>query len=186
MRQFSNVTIVKAFLGEKMQDIRVNLEQIGANTTIIESEKGNKMISLVTLDEVMSEKRFENSVLKLLKVDAEGFDTIILRGSCNVLKKHKPVLYFEYNRSNMITINEEGISTILSFIDLGYNKIIFFDRMGALLLSTSVIDQKIITYLHNYISSKKNLLGYLDICIFHEDDDSSADSFFLEEQRQIM
>ncbi len=175
--QFSKVSIVNTFLGDKKQDVKVELESSGWNTAIIPSENGTKTISFKTLDEVLSEERYRSAIIKLIKLDIEGFDTIVLRGSYDKIKKDHPVLFFEYNRDIMETINEDGLSTLLSFIDYGYNKIAFFDYRGRLLLVTSIANKAEITYLHEYAIGKNNLLGYYDICIFHQQDDSLADDF---------
>lgn len=176
--QFSNVTVVKTFLGDKKQEIKAELDSIGTNTAIVPSESGTRTISFKTLDEVLGEERFENVNVKLIKLDIEGFDTIVLRGSYEVIKRSQPVLFFEYNRDVMNTINEDGLSTLLSFNEYGYNKIAFFDYMGRLLLVTSMKNNEEITYLHHYAIGKNNLLGYYDICIFHQQDDALAEAFF--------
>ena len=130
--QFQNVYIIKKFLGEKSHNAKVNLENTGWNTTIIPGESGNKEVSFSTLDEVFVSAGFSTHQVKLLKVDVEGFDTIVLRGAIEIIQEYKPVLFFEYNRRNMKVIKEDGLSTILSFANSGYSKIIFFDHKGNL------------------------------------------------------
>jgi len=78
----------------------------------------------------------------------------------------------------MNAINEDGLSTLLSFAEYGYNKIAFFDYHGRLLIVTTLANTKEITYLHEYAIGKNNLIGYYDICIFHGQDDGLADEFF--------
>ena len=176
-QQFSNVSIINSFLGDKKQELKVDLESSGANTTVIPSESGANVIAFKTLDEVLSEG-FQNRMIKMIKLDIEGFDTIVLRGAYEILKKDHPALFFEYNRDAMKAINEDGLSTILSFAEYGYNKIAFFDYHGRLLLVTPLKNKKEIAYLHEYAIGKNNLLGYYDICIFHQQDDALADEFF--------
>ena len=182
-RQFSNVSVIKTFLGEKTQQSKVNMDKTGWNNTIIPDAGGAQQISFKTLDDVINEAGFSHAELKLLKVDVEGFDTIVLRGAGQTIEQHKPVLFFEYNRENMIAIKEEGLSTVLSFSRSGYKKIAFFDHKGTLVLATDLQNEEVITYLHEYISSKKNLMGYYDICIFHENDTAVAEDFLLSEKK---
>ncbi|HLP35719.1 FkbM family methyltransferase [Lacibacter sp.] len=176
-QQFSNISIINSFLGDKRQELKVELESSGANTTVIPSESGTRVIAFKTLDEVLQEG-FNDRVIKLIKLDIEGFDTIVLRGAYERIRKDQPALFFEYNRDVMKAINEDGLSTLLSFTEYGYNKIAFFDYHGRLLLVTSMSNQKEITYLHEYAIGKNNLIGYYDICIFHQQDDLLADEFF--------
>ncbi len=183
--QFSNVSIVKTFLGEKSQQTKVSMEKSGWNNTIIPDASGSQQIQFKSLDDVISEGGFDKAEIKLLKVDVEGFDTIVLRGAAEIIKQNKPVLFFEYNRENMIAINEDGISTILSFRNEGYHKIAFFDHKGTLVAATDLKNEEVIRYLHEYISSKHNLLGYYDICIFHETDNAVAEEFLQNEKKYL-
>lgn len=185
IKQFSNVHVVKTFLGEKKQDVKASMNKIGWNNTIIPDADGVQQISFKTLDDVITSGGFGNAEIKLLKVDVEGFDTIVLRGASEIIQKHKPVVFFEYNRKSMKLINEEGLPTILSFDKLGYTKIIFFDHKGTLVLATDIQNTEVISHLHNYISSEKNLLAYYDICLFHRDDTEIARSFLAEESTYL-
>lgn len=184
-QQFQHVSLIKSYLGERSQSVNVNLRHAGWNTTIIPEETGNRQIIFNTLDEIITSGGFAERQLKLLKVDVEGFDTIVLRGATEIIQQHKPVLFFEYNRKNMKVINEDGLSTILSFEKSGYDKIIFFDHKGNLVLATGMQNTGVITYMHNYISSEKNLLAYYDICIFHKADTETADAFLAQESKYL-
>lgn len=183
--QFNNVAIVKTFLGEKAEELNVNFEKSGWNATIIPDDKGGKQVSFKTLDAVINDGGFNSRTIKLLKVDVEGFDTIVLRGAGDIIKKHKPVVFLEYNRQNMISIKEDGLPTLLSFAAAGYNKVAFFDHKGTLILATSIKNTETVTYLHNYASSVKNLIGYYDICLFHEEDDQLAEDYLSIEKKYV-
>jgi hypothetical protein len=50
----------------------------------------------------------------ILKVDCEGFDTIIIRGATGLLVAEMHRHYsFEYNKTNMEAIVEDGLGTLL-------------------------------------------------------------------------
>jgi len=185
IKQFSNVSIVKTFLSDKSHDEKVSFEKGGWNATIIPDQQEGKLVSFRTLDEVIASGGFDQAEIKLLKVDVEGFDTIVLRGAYETIEKHKPVLFFEYNGENMKAIKEEGLPTIFSFKQLGYNRILFFDHKGNLVLATDMKNEEVIAWMHTYISSQKNLLGYYDICIFHEEDNSIAEKFTQGEKKYL-
>ncbi len=183
--QFKNVQIVKTFLSDKTKEERVSFCKSGWNATIIPGENGGQQVTFKTLDEVLSLDRFKNADVKLLKVDVEGFDTIVLRGASATIERHKPVLFFEYNRENMKVINEDGISTVLSYNNFGYKKIVFFDHKGTLVLATELQNEEVVRYMHEYISSPKNLMGYYDICLFHENDTEIAEQFLAKEKTYL-
>ncbi len=181
--QFTDVFLIKEFLGEKKETVKVELEKTGWNTTLVPVKGSNsgQAISLKTLDAVLMEKGLESRNLKLLKIDTEGFDTIILRGATDLINNHHPVLYFEFNKSNMNAINEDGLSTLFSLEKFGYRTIIFFDNKGRYLLSASISDVGLITQLHHYADEKNSEIAYYDVCLFHETDKDIASEFIKRE-----
>lgn len=174
--QFSNVTIFNNFLGEKKGTIDADLQKKGWNTTIVPGKGNGNKIDMVTLDDLLT-TNFPNNVvsqIKLLKIDTEGFDTIIIRGALNYIQTIKPVIYFEYNRDNMQAINEDGLATIRQLESLGYKTILFFDDRGRFILSTDMADKETIQHLNDYADGKNGLIYYYNICLFHEEDTDIA------------
>ncbi len=172
--QFSQVTIIKQFLGEKNGDISGELKKKGWNTTIIPSDSSAAKISIKTIDSVLSESLHDIRKIKIFKVDTEGFDTIILRGAQNFIRETKPVIYLEYNRDNMNAINENGLATILRLESVGYKRILFYDDRGRYILTTTLAERELVLSLHNYADGKNGLIYYYNICLFHDDDDDLA------------
>lgn len=182
-RQFNNITLIKQFLGEKKQTMQVALEKGGWNTTLVPSETSGQQLHLQTLDEVLAERGLLNSTLKLLKVDTEGFDTIILRGSFGLIEQQKPVIYFEYNKSNMDAIHEDGLATLLSLEKFGYHTIVFFDNRGRYMLSLPMHQQELIRQVHHYADEKNSEIAYYDVCLFH-DEDKDLETLFVKGEMQ--
>jgi FkbM family methyltransferase len=172
-----NVTLIKTFLGEKIESKKVSMEKSGWNTTLIPNDDNGETIHLKTLDEVLAEEHLQNRTLKLLKIDCEGFDTIIIRGSAKLIREKKPVIYFEYNRTNMDTIGEDGLSTLLTLGAVGYRNVIFFDNKGRYLMSAPIDQENVIADLHRYAQADNSCIAYYDICLFHEDDSDLAQQF---------
>ena len=180
-QQFSGISLIKEFLGEKRETIQVQLEKAGWNATLVPSKDKGQELTLKTLDEVLAERQLASSNIKLLKIDTEGFDTIILRGAPELIRQYHPVLYFEFNKSNMETIGEDGLPTLLSFTKEGYDSIVFFDNKGRYMLNASLHDKKFIEQLHHYADENKSQIAYYDICLFHSNDRDLAESFILNE-----
>lgn len=176
-KQFQNITLIKEFLGEKQQTIQVSMEKTGWNNTLIPTEKNGQEILLKTLDEVLEEHQVADKNIKVLKIDCEGFDTIILRGAGELLEKHKPALFFEYNRVNMDAIKEDGLSTLFALEKFGYHSVIFFDNYGRYMLSTPLNQHELIRQLHYYSEDSVSQVGYFDVCLFHENDQDIAQKF---------
>lgn len=175
--QFKDVTILKKFLGEKKESRPVAFEKSGWNTTILLPEESNQSISLQSLDEVLTEKELMTRNLKLLKIDTEGFDTIILRGAHDMIQQHHPAIYIEFNRNNMEAIKEDGLSTLFSLEAEGYRSVIFFDNNGRYLTTLDINQHEIIRNLYNYTDEEKSGIPYYDLCLFHESDPELAKTF---------
>jgi FkbM family methyltransferase len=178
-----NVTLIKTFLGEKIESKKLSMEKSGWNTTLIPNEDKGENIHLKTLDQVLAEEHLQNRTLKLLKIDCEGFDTIIIRGSAKLIREKKPIIYFEYNRSNMDAIGEDGLSTLLTLGAVGYRKVTLFDNKGRYLMSVDIDQENIMADLHKYAQAENSCIAYYDICLFHDDDSDLAQQFIDAENR---
>lgn len=174
--QFSNITLLQSFLGEKKENIQVAMEKSGWNTTLVPAADG-QTLSLKTLDEVLTENGLFDRTLKMLKIDCEGFDTIILRGADKLLQQHQPVIFFEYNKTNMRAIGEDGLSTLFSLEKYGYHAALFFDNYGRFMLTAPLSDKELIKSLHDYTEDGVSQVGYYDICLFHQQDAQLAAQF---------
>ena len=174
--QFSNITIFNNFLGEKKGAVEADLQKKGWNTTIVPGKGNGNKIEMITLDDLLTSNFPVNVIqqIKLLKIDTEGFDTIIIRGALNYIQAIKPVIYFEYNRDNMQAINEDGLAAIRHLETLGYKTILFYDDRGRFLLSTNLADKETIKHLNDYADGKNGLIYYYNICLFHEQDSDIA------------
>lgn len=177
VKQFSEVYCFKEFLGEEKKTLLVNMDKSGWNNTIIPSVEGTQKLSLKTFDELITESNFHTKNIKLIKIDTEGFDTIILRGCTKTIVNCHPVIYFEFNVENMKAINEKGISTLFSFKKYDYEIIHIYDCFNKLLVATILDNSDIINQLHDYISTGSPMIPYYDICIFHRDDKDIASQF---------
>ncbi len=144
-------------------------------------ENNTRVIQIYSLDETLLGIA-DLPDYKFLKIDAEGYDTKILKGAINFLKQNKPVVFLEYNRDNMSRIGESGIDAIELLKDLGFDKILVYESMGRFILSTTLSDSKLIRQLHEYIDGKKSAIYYFDLCIFHKEDDDIATEFIEREE----
>ena len=171
VKQFENITTINNFLGEQMQTVPVDVEKKGWNNTIIPNNEASTTIQLNTLDNILADHNLSTANCKLLKIDTEGFDTIILRGCYKLLSTHKPVLYIEYNAANMQAIGEDGFTTLLNLTQFGYHHIFIFDGLSNLLFYTHLNDKSNLAQLNNYLHKKNAIIPFFDICIMHANDE---------------
>ena len=176
--QFKDIHYFKKYLSEKSESIMANISfSIGTSSL----ENGNAETELISLDDLASQNLELFRDVSLIKIDTDGFDTKILKGAIDFIKKTKPVLFFEYDREFLDKQNESGIDVIESLFSIGYKKILFYDNYGRFILSLSSENITSIRQLHNYIKGYKAPFEFYDICLFHESDDELAESFILKE-----
>jgi FkbM family methyltransferase len=168
--QLKNVRLFNYYLGESQKSIPAVLEKEGWNTTIIPSKDSKKTIEFTTIDHLVYNEIREAKKFKLLKIDTEGFDTIILRGAKRFIEEVQPVIYIEYNRQNMEAIQEDGLSTVLALKEKGYQSILFYDDRGRFILATTLDNKELVSELHRYADGKNGLISYYNLCIISRED----------------
>ncbi|HEY4064285.1 MAG TPA: FkbM family methyltransferase [Puia sp.] len=181
---FGDIRIFNNYLDEKDQAQRIAFDKEGWNTTLLPGEANGQQVEFVTLDTLLKKNVPDRQLYKLLKIDTEGYDTKILRGSFAFIEEVKPVIYIEYNRDNMDAIKEDGLSTLLQMERFGYNKVLFYDDRGRFILSTTLASRPLITDLHDYADGKNGLIYYYNICLFHSDDNDIAEYLIQKESER--
>jgi FkbM family methyltransferase len=176
---FNNIINLKYFLGERNEVLKVNIDKKGWNNTIIPESDATETLSLITLDNLFEEKGINEDEFKLIKIDVEGFDTVILRGALELVKKNKPAILLEFDARNMLQINEveKGIATILSLQDFDYEEVLIFDYLNNFIFNTNINNENLFKNLANYSNKPTTNLPYFDICIFSKQDADLAKKF---------
>ncbi len=164
IKQFKNIEIEASFVGEK--SIKVNPQNNLGTAFLKESSDG---IIVHTMQEVIS-KHPNFADAKLLKIDTDGFDNIIIRASKELLLKAKPVIFFEYDPYYLAKQNEIGTDIFDFLEDLNYSSIIVFDNFGFYLTTFSLTNKNLLKDLHKYFDRNGNI--YMDICVLHSDDNN--------------
>jgi len=136
---------------------------------IVESNTSNNKISFSSLSSVINKNQlFSDS--KFIKIDTDGFDCSIIRSEIEFIKKHKPVIFFEYDPYFLSNIDDDGVSVFNTLYKAGYSKMIIYENTGEYLLSVELNQEQIIEDIHMFYSSRKGE-KYCDICVFHKEDD---------------
>jgi FkbM family methyltransferase len=180
-RHFDNVNCLNIFLSDVAENVSVVIEKEGWNTTLIPAAGSeSKEIKTFILDEVMQSVD-DSDHYKLLKIDTEGFDTRIIRGSIEFIRRVHPVICMEYNRHNMDSIGEDGLSALKLLENLGYRRVLVYESNGRFILPISLSDAQLLRHLHNYIDGVNSTIYYFDLILFHENDEDIALKFIDEE-----
>jgi FkbM family methyltransferase len=171
LEQFENVSAFEAFLGEKDETQTIATE-VSLGTARL-SQQSNRQIKVQKLSSLVETNHITN--IKLLKTDTDGFDLKILRGSFDLLSRDKPVLFFEYDATYLEEQGEHGTAIFEQLQQLGYNKVMYYDNFGKLLICITTNDTTQVNQLYNYMRKQEGAFPYYDVAVFHQQDNQLAD-----------
>lgn len=164
---FSNVNLEKVYIGNDIESTSVNIKDHGGTSRLCTCENKNNLneIDIKPLSEVLN-KYPQYLKSKLLKIDTDGFDCSILRGSIDYLSSAKPIIFFEYDPTFLFD-KDDHITTLFTILSsIGYNVAMIYDNFGDYMLSAELTNLDLLNDLHNYISDCDGEY-YFDICVFH-------------------
>ena len=106
-------------------------------------------VELDSLDNLLKDRISKDQAVKLLKIDAEGFEPKIFNGAKNILKQHSPTVAFEahgkdhFKKISEILI-EEGYLSFYSIVQARrFYKSFFFNSLNMLLRPSTIKIKKI-------------------------------------------
>jgi FkbM family methyltransferase len=170
LEQFDDVSAYEAFLGESNETQTIATE-VSLGTAKL-SQQSNRQIVVQKLSDIVQKHQLKN--IKLLKIDTDGFDFKIIRGSYDFINKDKPVLFFEYDATYLEEQGEDGMAIFKQLEELGYHKIMYYDNFGKFLICITTKDTALIAQLYNYMRKQEGAFPYYDVTVFHQDDDELA------------
>jgi Methyltransferase FkbM domain len=161
-----NVVAKKVFIGDGDKNIGKELKVIAGTAYLAESASTTTEIR--TLASILStEPKFATA--KLLKIDTDGFDSIIIRGSVDFIQVVKPVIFFEYDPYFLAKQNDDGVGIFLLLKSLGYHSIAIYDNLGRYIISLPLTESLMIEDMHRYMLGRGGKI-YYDICAIHAED----------------
>jgi len=164
--KYSNVSICLSLVGAETKETNLKLK-MDKGTAFVEESKEKTTIR--TLENILGEfVDFKNS--KIVKVDTDGYDTLILRGSENYLRTNNPMLFFEFDPFLISKNNDDPFNFMDYLMDCRYYYFIFYTNTGDYLLSCNAGERHIIYEVVNYFSGRK-METFADICAFHKNDE---------------
>ena len=166
--RFRDVHLAKNYVGESTEEVNAVSVEIGGTAHLGHDETGGVPIHIKKLSAILDDKSLFQQA-KMLKVDTDGFDNKILRGSVDFLKDAKPVIFFEYDPFFLLQQNDDGLSIFSTLDTIGYQKLLIYDNNGELLLSANVDNNVTLEDITHYYTGRKGV-RYCDICAFHEED----------------
>jgi FkbM family methyltransferase len=163
--QYKNVYSCRALVGGETKEVNLKLKSEKGTAYL---EKGGDAVPMRTLENILLDfPEFKSS--KIIKIDTDGFDTIILRSCSDYLRNAKPVLFFEFVPELIKKNNDDAFEFINFLQDCDYQYFIFYMNNGDYLLSCSGSEKEIIKQIVNYFSGR-DLNLFADICAFTSTD----------------
>lgn len=168
--EIRTVRCEKIFLGSEDGISNLELETNGGTGNLERKETNTNIgVNLHKLDTYLKIDP-EFLTAKFIKVDTDGYDFLVLKGSKNFIKKSKPVIFFEYDPNFFERIKENGENEFLNFLrGNGYQKALLYDNFGRFMLSIDTGNKDSIEEIRNYVT-RNNRVYFLDICVFHKND----------------
>lgn len=124
INKFTNIHAYNIALGNYNGKIKINISRYSDGQNSIGKIKDSYKqitVNIKKLDTIIKNLKIKN--IKLMKIDAEGYELEVLKGSSKLLKNN-PKIIFEYNKESLYR-NKSDYNSIFEFLtSLGYNKFI--------------------------------------------------------------
>jgi FkbM family methyltransferase len=120
-----SVEIIHTIVGSTSRAERVAFQSSdNRGTSSIVAGSGAKAV--VALDDVLLDRHPD-----LIKIDTDGYDIHVLRGSARCLRDTAPHLFVEYSPYHLRKYGKEEPTSLLSFaLDMGYCTTVVYDNTG--------------------------------------------------------
>ena len=116
-------------LGEKIDEkytkLFINKGNTGANSIIkgwnpsVKSQDSQQFeyVESKSFDQIIDQGRVEINNVLIVKIDVEGMEELVLRGSCNFLKLNTAPIVLEYRRDLFLNYLEKNLNNIIEILE---------------------------------------------------------------------
>lgn len=163
--QFPDVEIGQVYVGDVTGTIMARSNRTRGTAQLVKSDQSLPVMRLS--DVLAGHPRFARA--KLLKVDTDGFDGRVIRGSIDYLAAARPAVFFEYDPYFLAQQDDDGLSIFQTLQTCGYAAGLVWDNRGDYLLRCDLSHHNLLEDLHAYASGRRSSF-YYDIACFHAED----------------
>lgn len=165
---FPNLHLAKNYVGESTAEVNAVSVESEGTAHIGQNEVGDGAIHIEKLSAILEVNPLFKGA-KMLKVDTDGFDNKILRGSVDFLENAKPVIFFEYDPFFLSQQGDNGLSIFDTLFSIGYQDLLIYENNGELMLSVNLQNRMLLEDITHFYTGRKGL-RYCDMCAFHKED----------------
>jgi FkbM family methyltransferase len=163
--QIPNLVIVEALCSaEDSESTAVRLNSANGTAQVAGASTG-RPIPRKKLDTIVSEHS-EFSTCNFLKVDTDGSDFEVLRGSQDLIARARPVVYFECDVFDNEDYLDDFFQTMEFFKSVGYMSVVAYDNLGYLFQVFPVDQHEQFRQALEYQLLSK--FGYFDLLVLDE------------------
>jgi hypothetical protein len=131
------------------------------------SAQGSTKTHAVTLDSLIIKHNI--SKVDLIKIDVDGYDGRVIKGSEEILKKFHPAVIFEWDPFHCKNTNNNWQDHFSILNKLGYNQFIWFSKYGDFSHFMTVIDESAINQMAQVcLSNEHDWNWHYDIVALHD------------------
>jgi FkbM family methyltransferase len=162
----NRVTIEESFCSDVIEENKLSLDTQRGTATINSDLKNAIHFSFLTLDDIIK-KHDKFSKVDFIKIDTDGFDYKVIRGSHSTISKNKPLIYFELDKSFLIKNNEEVMSIFNYFKYHAYEGFLVYDNYGFLIGLFTFEQIYLVENIINYCDDRNMYLDVLMVKDFN-------------------
>jgi len=180
-RMGRHIVTDRSFIGDTSGERALAVYDDPSGTAKLIHTTDGAQLTLKTLDRLLCDHP-DFSGAKLIKTDIDGFDFEVIRGSIELLKNLKPVLFYEYAPLEKDTGPGDGLECFKRLVEIGYERFLVWDGYGHYLVHLTAFDFEKLVDLTFFLVSNRRFgpaIYHYDICAF-----AFADTDLFEATRQ--
>jgi FkbM family methyltransferase len=166
--QIADVDCVQAYVGAADEEVPAAIVRERGTARVDRSHPAAAPIPTRTLAGIVAAApRFARP--HLLKIDTDGFDCAIIRGSAAFVSQTRPVVFFEYDPHLLRAQGDDGLSLFKTLAEMGYRDMLVYANTGCLMEAVRTDDEARLAEIHASCGplSRPN---YVDIAAYHVQD----------------
>jgi len=105
-------------LGSAAGELRISFDEASGDNNAIVGEHGDLRIPVTTLDRLVAESGC--GPVGLIKMDVEGYEPKVVEGARETIRRHRPVVFAEFNRERMAINGFDMAAPWSFFLSCGY------------------------------------------------------------------
>jgi len=121
LNSFKNIFASNIGLGAEYKQVKlfVNTESNRGGNRINELADSNfEIVKIVPLDRFVADNSIDK--IDLIKIDVEGYELKVLKGANEILRKHRPLLFIEFDNYNLTQQNDSAKELIAYLKEFNY------------------------------------------------------------------